>query len=66
MNQRIREVKDGGKLIVLSDGSKWQVSSFDAFHTMMWMPFDEIEVGVAHLINVSRRSQRVSAQRILR
>ena len=66
MNQIIREVKDGGKLIVLNDGSKWQISSFDAFHTMMWMPFDEIEVGVAHLINVSRRNQRVSAQRTMR
>lgn len=66
MSQRIREVKDRGKLIILSDGSKWEISSFDAFHTMMWMPFDEIEVGVAHLINVSRRSQRVSAQRTLR
>ena len=35
MKASVKEIQDSGKLIVLDDGSKWSVSSFDAFNTRM-------------------------------
>jgi hypothetical protein len=63
MNSTILEIKDSGELVILSDGSKWEISSFDAFHTRMWMTFDRVEVGPGKLINLSRGNKSVTARR---
>ena len=58
----IREIQDSGKLLILSDGSKWEISSFDSFHTRMWMRMDTIEVQLGKLTNETRK-QTVDARR---
>ncbi len=40
----IRKVENGGELITLDDGSKWEVSTFDKFKVMMWTMMDEVTV----------------------
>jgi hypothetical protein len=40
----IRKVENGGGLITLDDGSKWEVSTFDKFKSMMWMITDDVNV----------------------
>jgi hypothetical protein len=40
----IRKVENGGGLITLDDGSKWEVSTFDKFKSMMWMIIDDVTV----------------------
>lgn len=60
---RIREVKEQGRIVILTDGSKWEVSSFDAFHTRLWMVMDEIKVELGSLTNLSRQNRKVNAIR---
>ena len=33
----IKKVENAGGLITLDDDSKWEVSTFDKFKSMMWM-----------------------------
>jgi len=40
----IREVATGGGIIVLEDGSFWEVSPLDRIDTMLWLPITEIMV----------------------
>ncbi|HBJ34994.1 MAG TPA: hypothetical protein DDZ51_09585 [Planctomycetaceae bacterium] len=40
----IEDIKYGGKLIVLDDGSRWEVDEFDASTAEMWGPFDKVVV----------------------
>jgi len=63
MRRSIREILESGQLIVLDDGSKWKVSSFDAFHTKLWMRMDQVEESFGKLTNVSRGGQSVSVTR---
>ena len=52
MKASVKEIQDSGKSIVLDDGSKWSISSFDAFNTRMWMRFDNIEINFNKLTNL--------------
>lgn len=38
----IENIKYEGRLIVLDDGSKWEVDSGDASVAEMWSPFDKV------------------------
>ncbi len=60
MKYTINEVQDNGQLITLSNGTKYKVSSFDAFHTRMWMRFDEVSVDAFKMTNHSRGNQSVA------
>ncbi|MBE0425137.1 MAG: hypothetical protein IBX72_00620 [Nitrospirae bacterium] len=40
----IRKVENGGGLITLDDGSKWEVFTFDKFKSMMWMIIYDVNV----------------------
>jgi hypothetical protein len=40
----IGKVENGGGLITLDDGSKWEVSTFDKFKSMIWMIMDDVTV----------------------
>jgi len=63
MNNYIKEIQDSGKLIVLDDGSKWAVGSYDSFTTRIWLRMDKITVANNELINTSRRNEKVPATR---
>ncbi len=63
MNTYITDIQNNGELIILSDFSKWKVSSFDAFNTRMWMRMDNVVAENNALINTSRRNEKVSATR---
>ena len=63
MLRSIHDIQDFGKLILLDDGSKLEISSFDAFHTQMWMLMDQVEESLGKLTNVSRGNQSVDARR---
>ncbi len=65
MKQPIKEIKDSGTLIILEDGSKWEINSFDSFHTKMWMKSDLVEVYFGNLKNVSRNNVSVFAKKKL-
>jgi hypothetical protein len=59
----IRDIQDSGKLLVLDDGSKWEVDSCDALNTRMCMRIDKVEVVPGKVINLSRNNQSISARR---
>jgi hypothetical protein len=40
----IKTVSNGGKNIVLDDNSKWEISPFDKFTSMMWSITDNVIV----------------------
>lgn len=63
MSNYIRKIEDSGKLIILDDSSKWEVSSFDAFNTRMWMVMDNVSVSINKMTNLSRNNETVSVTR---
>ena len=63
MNLLINQVQDGGKLIVLSDGSKWTVDIVDSIHSALWIAMDKVEVSSNKLINLSRSNKAVRVER---
>jgi len=40
----IEEVKYDGRLVILDDGSRWEVESFDASTAEMWSPMEKVVV----------------------
>ncbi len=40
----IDEVKYDGRLVILSDGTRWEVDSYDASTVDMWGPMDKVLV----------------------
>ena len=38
----IETVTDDGKLLVLGDGSVWEVSVVDSIHSVLWLPTDHL------------------------
>lgn len=63
MSNYIRKIEDSGKLIILDDSSKWEVSSYDAFTTRMWMIMDNVSVSLNKMTNLSRNNETVSVTR---
>lgn len=64
MQDWIRDIQDSGKIIILSTGTKYQVSSFDAFHSRFWMKLDKISVTGSKMTNHSQREQAVAVTQI--
>lgn len=40
----IEDIKFGGRLVILGDGSRWEVDEFDANVAEMWSPLDKVVV----------------------
>lgn len=40
----IGEVKDGGKIVVLEDGSRWGIHPINIVETCIWLPVSDITV----------------------
>jgi len=59
----IRKIEESGKLIILDDSSKWEVSSYDTFTTRMWMIMDNVSVSLNKMTNLSRNNETVSVAR---
>ena len=64
MKNWIKEIKDSGKLIILSDNSKWFISSFDAFDTKFWMKLDNVSVKGSKMVSHSQRDKTVDVRQI--
>ena len=47
MRHWVQSVENGGALVVLEDGSRWEVRAIDRIHTMLWLPVDDVEVRMA-------------------
>lgn len=43
----VTRVEAGGTTVVLSDGSRWEISPTDRIHTMLWLPADGVTVTLA-------------------
>lgn len=43
----VTRVEAGGTTVILSDGSRWEVSPTDRIHTMLWLPADGVTVTLA-------------------
>lgn len=59
MKDWIKDIQDSGKLITLSTGSKYKVSSYDSFDTRMWMKMDNVSVNGNKMTNHSQRDKTV-------
>lgn len=64
MQTSIARVEKHGELILLCNGTKWAVNSFEAFHTRMWFSGDKIETSMSSLTNISRQNKKVSARQV--
>ena len=47
----IRQVSDGGAVVILEDGSTWLIDEFDRIDTALWLPITDITVCGGQLIN---------------
>jgi hypothetical protein len=47
----VRSVSDAGRIVVLQDGSVWEIDPIDRIDTMLWLPTDDIVVCGDRLIN---------------
>ena len=59
-NHFITKISDFGRLIVLEDGSRWDVSSIDKATSMMWLITDNVLVESAYdnrckITNIKRK-----------
>ena len=43
----IRRVEERGAIVVLIDGSRWEVHSRDRLHTLLWLPAVDVRVDLA-------------------
>lgn len=43
----VTRVESSGKIVILSDGSRWEIYSLDRIHTMLWLPVDDVTVSLA-------------------
>lgn len=59
----VRSKADDGSIVILDDGSVWQVSSVDAVDARLWLPAEQIVACDDKLINTDDHST-VEAQRI--
>ncbi|NID06834.1 hypothetical protein HBF26_18250 [Luteibacter jiangsuensis] len=59
----VQSVADDGGIIVLNDGTIWEVSSIDKIDSALWLPMTEVVVCDDKLINVDD-NETVEATRI--
>lgn len=62
MGLSIRKIEDSGKLIILDDSSKWEVSFIDTIDTRIWMMFDKISMKGDKMTNHSRRDKTITVK----
>lgn len=61
MKSSIAKIEKDGASIELLNGTRWTVSSFDMYHTSMWIVGDKIVTSFSSLTNESRHNKKVSA-----
>jgi hypothetical protein len=59
----VQSVSNDGQIVILEDGSVWQVDPVDAIDSMLWLPVDSIVACDDKLINTDD-NESVSARRI--
>ncbi len=47
----VEKVSGDGEILILSDGSVWNVDPVDAIHSMLWLPAQPISICGNKLIN---------------
>ncbi|MEP7043913.1 MAG: hypothetical protein ABI843_12685 [Dokdonella sp.] len=62
MLSTVRRIEESGKIITLSDNSKWLVDSVGAMKARFWSAGDSVEVGSDTLTN-ERSNDRVRARK---
>lgn len=56
-------VSDSGRIVVLEDGSVWEINPLDTISTMLWLPTTAIVACSDRLIN-TEDNEAVAARRI--
>jgi len=59
----ISKVSDQGKIVILNDGSVWQVDFSDTVTSTLWMMYDDVTACDDILINTSQ-GEKVSAKKV--
>lgn len=59
----VASVSDSGSIVVLEDGSVWEINPLDTIYTMLWLPTTEVVACANRLINTEDQ-ETVSARRI--
>jgi hypothetical protein len=62
MLHSVRRIEESGKLVTLSDNSKWLVETVGAMKARFWAVGDSIEVGTRELSN-ERSGDKVRARK---
>lgn len=66
MQHWITRVEDGGALVVLEDGSRWQIDTIDRIDTMLWLPTEKVTVkqwaGKTYELTNLKRNKTAKAQ----
>lgn len=44
MSQTISNIDNNGQLVILNDGSKWEVNLLHALRISLWLPGDQVTV----------------------
>jgi hypothetical protein len=65
MKDWIKDIQDNGKLIILSNGSKYKVSSYDTYDTKYWMKLDNVSVSENKMTNHNQRDKTINVIKIL-
>lgn len=52
-----------GELVILEDGSVWQIDAVDAIDAMLWLPTEQVIICPGELIN-SDNGDKVGAYRV--
>ncbi|BDD85943.1 hypothetical protein [Desulfofustis limnaeus] len=59
MKSWIKEIQDNGRILLLGDGTKYKVSSYDAYDTKFWMKMDNVSVIGSKLTNHIQRDKTI-------
>jgi len=62
MLSSVRRIEESGKLVTLSDNSKWLVETVGAMKSRFWSVGDSVEVGSGQLSN-ERSGDKVRARK---
>jgi hypothetical protein len=63
--ETIQSVTEGGEVIILQDGSAWQVDASDRIDTALWQTGDDVVVvNDDAMINVDENGERAEVTRI--
>jgi len=53
----IKSISDDGSIIILEDGSVWQVDDIDQIYSALWLPIEEVIVCKGFMINLDNNEK---------